>query len=147
SRRDAPLALERFATSKISTEKDLGAIRTLGFRGEALPSIACVSHIEITTRTPESIEGTRVRMADGRCEVDVAGTPIGTQVTVRDLFHNAPARRKFLKAPLRETELIRKTLTKYALAYPQVAFRLVVDGRESLVWPAVEDSSPGAALE
>ncbi len=163
SRQDAALALERFATSKIATEKDLNAVRTLGFRGEALPSIANVSQLELLTRarvpstpaaataasaqdssTPaaagetsaQDVEGTRVRWAGGQAVgVEVAGAPVGTQVTVRNLFYNAPARRKFLKAPLRETELIQKTVMLYALAYPQTAFRLVVDGRENLMAP------------
>jgi DNA mismatch repair protein MutL len=132
SRADAALALERFATSKIVTAEDLSAIRTLGFRGEALPSIANVSQLEILTRTRGEIEGTRVRVVEGQAEVQVAGAPIGAQVVVRDLFYNAPARRKFLKSPLRETELIQKTLMTYALAYPRIAFRLVVDGREAV---------------
>ncbi len=148
SREDAQLAVERFATSKISNENDLNSVKTLGFRGEALPSIASVSQLEILTRARPStaldelrsgqaeIEGARVRVLDGKVETEVAGAPIGTQVTVRHLFYNAPARRKFLKAPLRETELIQKTVMLYALANPQIAFRLVVDGRESLVAPA-----------
>ena len=74
-------------------------------------------------------------MDDGKIESEVAGAPIGTQVTVRDLFYNAPARRKFLKSPLRETELIQKTIVTYALAYPQIAFRFIVDGRENLNLP------------
>ena len=132
SRADAALALERFATSKIEAAEDLSAIRTLGFRGEALPSIANVAQLEILTRTRDEIEGTRVRVVNGQAEVQVAGAPIGAQVVVRDLFYNAPARRKFLKSPLRETELIQKTLMTYALAYPRIAFRLVVDGREAV---------------
>lgn len=144
SRDDASLAVERFATSKIAGEKDLDSVRTLGFRGEALPSIASVSRLEILTRAREAqrddkskeVEGTRVAAVDGRLDIQVAGAPAGAQVTVRDLFYNAPARRKFLKAPLRETELIQKTVMLYALAYPQIAFRLVVDGREQLVAPA-----------
>ncbi len=136
SRDDAPLAVERFATSKIATAVDLDAIRTLGFRGEALPSIASMSHLEILTRAPDQVEGTRVRTIDGRAQAEVAGAPIGTQVAVRELFYNAPARRKFLKSPLRETELIHKTVAAYALAYPRIALRLTVDGRESIVWAA-----------
>ena len=136
SRDDAALAVERFATSKIAREDDLRAIRTLGFRGEALPSIAAMAQLEISTRAKDDIEGTRVRVVDGKVETEVAGAPIGTQVAVRNLFYNAPARRKFLKAPMRETELIQKTLMQYALAYPQIAFRLIVDGRETLVAPA-----------
>jgi DNA mismatch repair protein MutL len=136
SRADAPLAVERFATSKIAKADDLNAIRTLGFRGEALPSIANVSQLEILTRTRDELEGTRVRVTDGQAEAEVAGAPVGTTVTARNLFYNAPARKKFLKSPLRETELIQKTLATYALAYPHVAFRFVVEGRESIVWAA-----------
>lgn len=135
TRSDAALAIERFATSKITTEDDLASVRTLGFRGEALPSIASVSQFELLTRAREEIEGTRLRLVDGHATVEVAGAPVGTQVTVRGLFYNAPARRKFLKAPLRETELIFKTVVTYALACPQIAFRLVVDGRESIALP------------
>ncbi|HEY4689441.1 MAG TPA: DNA mismatch repair endonuclease MutL [Anaerolineae bacterium] len=136
SREDAPLSVERFATSKIATADDLDVIRSLGFRGEALPSIASVSQLEIVTRTRDEIEGTRVRVIDGQAQIGAAGAPIGTQVTARDLFYNAPARRKFLKSPLRETELIQKQVMTYALAYPDIAFRLVVDGRESAGWVA-----------
>jgi DNA mismatch repair protein MutL len=133
---DAPLSVERFATSKVTTTEDLKAIGTLGFRGEALPSMANVSQLEILTRTRDEVEGTRVRVIDSQVEAEVAGAPVGTQVMVRNLFYNTPARRKFLKTPLRETELVQKTLVTYALAYPHIAFRLVVDGRESLVCPA-----------
>jgi DNA mismatch repair protein MutL len=135
SREDAALAVERFATSKIAAAEDLNAIETLGFRGEALPSIASVAQLEILTRTNDAVEGTRIRVVDGQVESEVAGAPIGTQVTVRDLFYNAPARRKFLKSPLRETELIQKTIVMYALAYPHIAFRFIADGRENLNLP------------
>lgn len=134
SREDAALAVERFATSKIATAEDLNAISTFGFRGEALPSIASVAQLEILTRTAGAVEGTRLRVIDGRVQVEAAGAPIGTQVAVRDLFYNTPARRKFLKSPLRETELVQKQVMSYALAYPHVAYRLIVDGRESIVW-------------
>ncbi len=143
SRADAPLAVERFATSKIATAEDLSAIRTLGFRGEALPSIASVSQLEILTRTRDEVEGTRVRVVDGQAQTEVAGAPIGTQVTARDLFYNAPARRKFLKSPLRETELIQKSVVTYALAYPHIAFRLVVDGRETANLAKASELSQG----
>lgn len=135
SREDAALAVERFATSKIAAAEDLNAIKTLGFRGEALPSIASVAQLEILTRTNDAIEGTRIRVIDGQVESEVAGAPIGTQVTVRDLFYNAPARRKFLKSPLRETELIQKTIVTYALTYRHIAFRFIADGREVLNLP------------
>ncbi len=151
SRADAPLAVERFATSKIATADDLNAIRTLGFRGEALPSIASMSQLDILTRTRDPspgsgqapIEGTRVHMENGEKRLEIAGAPVGTQVMVRNLFYNAPARRKFLKSPLRETELSLKTLMTYALVYPQIAFRLVVDGRETMNLPP----SQGLGLE
>ena len=133
---DAPLAVERFATSKIASEHDLLRVRTLGFRGEALPSIAAMSLLEVVTRSRDAIEATRVRVVEGHAQSEVTGAPIGTQVLVRNLFYNAPARRKFLKSPFRETELIRKTITQYALAYPQIAFRLAVDGRDALAWAA-----------
>lgn len=137
ARDDAALCVERFATSKLTSEKELDAVKTLGFRGEALPSIANVAQFELLTRARDAaqIEGTRVRVLDGKKELEVAGAPVGTQVIVRNLFYNAPARRKFLKAPLRETELIQRLVTLYALLYPQIAFHLLVDGRESLVAP------------
>lgn len=147
TRADAELAVERFATSKISSERDLQTVRTLGFRGEALPSIAVVSQLEILTRARDEIEGTRLRVVDGEKQVEVAGAPMGTQVTVRGLFHNAPARRKFLKSPLRETELITKTVIQYALAYPQIAFRLMVDGKESVVAPAASGTAQNVPLQ
>jgi DNA mismatch repair protein MutL len=142
SRADAPLALERFATNKIRTLDDLDAISTLGFRGEALSSIASIARMEVLTRTRGEMEGTRVRvipplsspLAKER-DGEPAGSPIGTSVAVRDLFHNTPARRKFLKSPTREGELVRQTVVRYALAYPTVAFQLVVNGRETFVAP------------
>lgn len=144
---DAALAVQRFATSKISAESDLQTVRTLGFRGEALPSIAAVSQFELLTRAQEApgenaasalaaAQGTRIRIANQETEIQVAGAPTGTLVTVRELFYNTPARKKFLKAPLRETELVTKTVAQYALAYPRIAFRFTVDGKDSLVAPA-----------
>ncbi len=143
SREDAPLAIERFATSKIAAAEDLNSIKTLGFRGEALPSIASVAQLEILTRTPDEIEGTQIRIEKGEKRVEIAGAPIGTQVVVRELFYNAPARRKFLKSPLRETELIQKTIATYALAYPQIAFRFIADGRETINLAKVSEPSQG----
>lgn len=140
-RDQASLALARFATSKIQTAEDLSRVRTLGFRGEALPSIAAVARVEILTRTARETEGTRVIAEEGRCTVHPAASPVGTVVTVRDLFYNTPARRRFLKSPLREAERIRETVYRYALGYPHVAFRLILDGREVLMAP------PGTPLE
>ncbi|MCG3140834.1 MAG: DNA mismatch repair protein MutL [Anaerolineae bacterium] len=141
TRADAELSVERFATSKISSERDLQTVRTLGFRGEALPSIAAVSQFEMLTRDKDEIQGTRIRIVDEQKAIEVAGAPIGTLVSARELYYNVPARKKFLKAPLRETELVTKVVTQYALAYPHIAFRLAVDGKESLVAP------PSFALE
>jgi DNA mismatch repair protein MutL len=141
SRVDTPLALERFATSKVHSAADLEGIRTLGFRGEALSSIAAVARLELLTRTEGELEGTRLAVSGASVgdlaqrQVQAAASPVGTSVTVQDLFYNTPARRKFLKSPLRETELVRDMVVRYALAYPDVAFRLLVDGRERLVAP------------
>jgi len=135
SRADAALAPERFSTSKVRALSDLDAIATLGFRGEALASVAAVARLDILTRAPEELEGTRVQASGGQIEAGPVASPVGTSVTVRDLFYNTPARRKFLKSPLREAQLARQTVIRYSLAYPQVAFRLVVNGRETYVAP------------
>ena len=135
SRADAPLALERFSTSKIRTLADLSTIRTLGFRGEALAAIAAVAHLTILTRTAGELEGTRVSTRDGQVMAEPAASPAGCSVAVSDLFYNTPARRKFLKSVLREAELCQETIARYALAYPEVAFKLTVDGRERMVAP------------
>lgn len=140
-RDQVPLALARFATSKIHTAEDLSRVRTLGFRGEALPSIAAVARVEILTRTAQETEGTRLIAEEGQLTVQPAASPVGTAVTVRDLFYNTPARRRFLKSPLREAERVRETVYRYALGYPHVAFRLIIDGREALIAP------PGTPLE
>jgi DNA mismatch repair protein MutL len=138
---DAELAVERFATSKLESEADLAQVRTLGFRGEALPSIAAVAQFELLTRAAENVQGTRIRIVDDKKEIEVAGAPVGTLITARELFYNVPARKKFLKAPLRETELVTRTVAQYALAYPGIGFRLAVDGRDTLLAP------PATALE
>lgn len=142
SRVDAPLSLQRFSTSKIASQEDLAAIQTLGFRGEALSSITAVAEVEILTRTTNEIEGTRVlapggqHTPEGKIDVTPAASPVGTSVTVRGLYTHLPARRRFLKSRMRETELIQNTTAAFALCYPQIAFRLVVDGRERLVAPS-----------
>ena len=133
ARADVPLALERFATSKLRTAKGLNAIRTLGFRGEALSSIAAVARLEILTRTDDELEGARLTAQEGDVQVSPAASPVGTSVTVRDIFYNTPARRKFLKSPIREGELVRKAVVRCALAWPGVAFRLVVNDKETLI--------------
>lgn len=134
---DAALAVQRFATSKIASAEDLERIATYGFRGEALPSIAAVSRLELVTRPRDADAGTRVVAVGGDPSVvSVAGTAPGAVVTVADLFFNTPARRKFLKSPAREFALITEVVQRLALAAPEVTFRLRHDGREVLVYPA-----------
>ncbi len=140
SRDDALLCLERHATSKIQRAEDLASIATMGFRGEALPSIASVSRFTLTTRERDSAspEGTQVSIAGGKIfEVKAAGSAPGTSVEVRQLFFNLPARRKFLRTEETESAHIQHYLTLAALAFPEVAFTFQKDGR--LVWqlPAV----------
>ena len=135
SRDDALLCLERHATSKIKLAEDLAAIATMGFRGEALPSIASVSRFSLTTRERdnESPEGTQVLVNGGKiAEVKAAGSATGTTVEVRQLFFNLPARRKFLRTEETEAAHIQHYLTLAALAFPEVAFTFQKDGR--LVW-------------
>ena len=130
SRDDALLALERHATSKITTAEDLHSIRSLGFRGEAVPSIAAVSRFTLTSRERGALAGTQIEMAGGKIlSVQDVGTAEGTTVEVRNLFFNLPARRKFLRSEPTETAHIEHIVTLCALAHPAVAFRLVVDER------------------
>ncbi len=146
SRDDALLCLERHATSKIQKAEDLAAIVTMGFRGEALPSIASVSRFTLTTRERDggSPEGTQVVVNGGKIvEVKAAGSATGTSVEVRQLFFNLPARRKFLRTEETESAHIQHYLTLAALAYPEVAFTFQKDGR--LVWQLPAQKS-GAAV-
>jgi len=134
---DALLCLERHATSKIFADADLGAIRSLGFRGEALPSIAAVSRLELRTRTREATAGVRLVVAGGVIrEVCECGASPGTQVWVRDLFYNQPARRKFLKAERTEFGHLGDTLLRYALARPEIHFSLRLGSQQVQEWPA-----------
>ncbi|MDQ1558788.1 MAG: mismatch repair protein MutL [Pyrinomonadaceae bacterium] len=133
SQDDALLAFERHATSKISTADDLSSISTLGFRGEALASIASVARVELVTQTEGGAEGTRVLIEGGRMrDVKPAARPRGTTITVRDLFFNVPARRKFLRSEATESFHLTSLVTHYALAHPEIAFVLTNNGRESL---------------
>jgi DNA mismatch repair protein MutL len=135
---DARLCLERHATSKIRRSDDLGAIATLGFRGEALPSIASVSHFRIRTRPRGAPAGTEIRVNGGVVESNVeAGGPEGTLVEVADLFYNLPARRKFLKSDAAESAQVSKMVTQLALCYPEVGFTLTSAGRRALQCPPV----------
>ena len=130
---EVELAFERFATSKLSGALDLESISTLGFRGEALPSIAAVSRVALVTRTPSDEVGTRMEVADGQAVASrPEGSPPGTTVTVSQLFRNFPARRKFLRSPAAEATRVQSLVTRFALAYPEVRFELVVDGSTAL---------------
>ncbi len=132
-RDDAVLAFERHATSKISKAEDLAAIATLGFRGEALASIASVARVELTTRTEETSAATRVKIEGGKMrDVKDASHPRGTTITVRDLFFNVPARRKFLRSEATESFHLTNLVTHYALAHPEIALSLTNNGREIL---------------
>ncbi len=139
-RDDALLALERYATSKIASDTDLFSIRTLGFRGEALPSIAAVSRLTIVTREKQADAGTEIRVSGGKIEhVAETGAPPGTMVTVENLFFNTPARRKFMKSVATEMGHIADSIAGIALGHPEVYFRLVHDGRTLKSWPAAVD--------
>ncbi len=133
---DARLAIERHATSKIARADDLGAIRTLGFRGEALPSIASVSHFVLRTRARGAESGTEIRVNAGAvASVREVGVPQGTSIEVADLFYNLPARRKFLKSDVAETTQISRLATQLALGYPEVGFTLTSGIRTLLQCP------------
>jgi DNA mismatch repair protein MutL len=133
---DARLALRRHATSKLTSADDLWGLRTFGFRGEALPSIAAVSRLTLTTRPPEADAGFRLTVEAGvETDARAAGIPTGTQVEVRDLFFNTPARAKFLKAEATETANVSEAILRLALAHPGVHFRLRVGGRVALDLP------------
>lgn len=130
-RDDAILAFERHATSKIRGTEDLAAIATLGFRGEALASIASVAKVELTTLSGDARSATRVTVDGGRIrDVKEAAHPRGTTIIVRDLFFNVPARRKFLRSEATETFHLTNLVTHYALAHPEIAFTFMSNGRE-----------------
>jgi DNA mismatch repair protein MutL len=127
------LALARHATSKLASADDLFHIETLGFRGEALASIASVSRLTITSKVPDSQAGARLHVEGGRSgKAEAIGAPVGTVVRVEDLFYNVPARLKFLKTAITERRAIDAMLTRYALAYPNVRFKFDEDGRVNL---------------
>ncbi|HZW91379.1 MAG TPA: DNA mismatch repair endonuclease MutL [Candidatus Eremiobacteraceae bacterium] len=137
-RDDAMLAFERHATSKLKDAEDLLKVSTLGFRGEALPSIASVSRLRLETRAAETPDGTIIEINGGRmASVEEAGLPEGTSVTVRDLFFNTPARKKFLKAESTELSHIASLVTHYALAHPEKHFELHSATNALLVAPPV----------
>src|SRR5580658_4916771 len=149
SRDDALLCLERHATSKIQRAEDLASISTLGFRGEALPSIASVSRFSLATRERDSNspEGTQIIVNGGKIvSVQAHGSAPGASIEVRQLFFNLPARRKFLRGEETETAHIRHYLTLAALAWPGVAFEFIKDGRTVWQFPSVKTTDKFAAL-
>ncbi|MCZ7572845.1 MAG: DNA mismatch repair endonuclease MutL [Ardenticatenaceae bacterium] len=133
---EVELAFQHHATSKLRTADDLFAIHTLGFRGEALPSIAAVSQVTVLTRTRSARAGTQLRLEGGAAHGrGPQAAPAGTIISVENLFFNVPARRKFLKTVATETGLISEIASQYALAYPDRRFTLVVDGRTTFGSP------------
>jgi DNA mismatch repair protein MutL len=137
------LAISRHATSKLSSADDLFRIQTLGFRGEALASIASVSRFMLTSRARSAEVGARLRVEGGHPgPIEPVGAPVGTVVRVEDLFYNVPARLKFLKRDLTERQQIDTLVTRYALAYPVVRFHLFQDGR-----PVLQTSGRGDRRE
>ena len=141
-RDDALLAFERHATSKLKNDDDLLTISTLGFRGEALPSIAAVARVRLETRDANEASGTVVEIAGGRIlTVEEAGLPAGTSIAIRDLFFNTPARRKFLKAESTELSHIASLVTHYALAHPEMHWELHSATNAILVAPPVATHS------
>ncbi|MFM8322381.1 MAG: DNA mismatch repair endonuclease MutL [Chloroflexota bacterium] len=140
---ELPLAVERHATSKLNQAQDLFSLATLGFRGEALASIGSVARMTVTARTAGEAAGARLRVEGGLVyPLEAAGAPVGTLVRVEDLFYNVPARLKFLKSDATERRAIDNLVTRYALAYPGVRFKLVQDGR-----PVIQTSGRGDRRE
>ncbi len=139
---DLALAVQRHATSKIATLADLEAVASLGFRGEALPSIGSVGRLRICSRTASATTATELKVAGGVASApQPAAHPQGTTVEVRELFYNVPARRKFVRTEPTEFGHITRTVERLALAAPAVAFRLRHNDRQTLDLPAAHDSS------
>jgi DNA mismatch repair protein MutL len=145
-RADATLCIERHATSKIRTDEDLFQVSTLGFRGEALPSIAAVSRFELVTRRPEDEVGTRLQIEGGKLVgIEDAGTPAGTRISVRSLFFNVPARRKFLRTVPTEFGHCLEAVVRQSLIRPDLDVEVRHDGTVSLRAPRVADRAARAA--
>lgn len=130
---EVPSAFLRHSTSKIRSVEDLSTISSLGFRGEALSSIAAVSQVELITKTKEDIFGTRYRIEGGKEEgLEDAGAPDGTTFLIRQLFYNTPARRKFLKTPMTEASHVGELMTRLALSHPEISFQFINNGQSKL---------------
>ena len=136
SREDVATAFLRHATSKVREKDDLDAILTLGFRGEALASISAVAHVDLITKTADSEIGTHYASSGGSdIQIEDAGCPNGTTITVRDIFYNVPARMKFLKKDTAEGNAVAGLMDKIALSHPEISFRLIREGKETLHTP------------
>ena len=133
-------AFLRHATSKVRTEQDLDSIGTLGFRGEALASVAAVARVEMVTRTKEELEGSWYKIEGGEeIALEEVGCAVGTTIVVKDLFYNVPARMKFLKKDVGEANAVAGVVDKIALSHPEVSFRFVRDGQQTLLTPGDND--------
>jgi len=144
---DVALAFRSHATSKLGGVEDLFAVNTLGFRGEALPSIGAVSQAKIISRRRDSINGWEIEMKGGELgEVKACGAAVGTTVEVRNLFFNVPVRRKFLKSPATEMGHIMEVVTRFSLCYPQIAFNVLHNGRTVVNLPPVEEPAERIAI-
>ena len=133
---DVRTAFLRHATSKVRTPGDLESIGTLGFRGEALAAVSSVARVDMFTRTAENTEGIQITLEGGReTGYGETGCPVGTTVVIRDLFFNVPARAKFLKKDVTEGGYVENVVTQIAVSQPEIAFRLIKDGRESFSTP------------
>src|SRR3989344_776037 len=140
SREDSIKSIEKHTTSKIKTKEDLFKISTLGFRGEALASIAAISVMEIITKTIIELEGTKLDIENSKIkEVKSIGAPIGTTIKVMDLFYNTPARKKHLSDIPTEFRYISNVVEKYALAYPGIGFRLTHNDKDIILAPPTDD--------
>lgn len=136
---DAVLAFSRYATSKLTSVEDLQSIDTFGFRGEALPSIASVSRMELTTRSAEKAAATRIQLEGGDVQsVTEFGAPLGTSIEVKDLFFNVPARLKFLKTARTEAALIENVVKNFVLIHPHIGFSLMSDSKQVLRHQALD---------
>ncbi len=136
AREDVPKAFLSHATSKLHTAQDLDAILTLGFRGEALASVAAVAHVEMLTRQSGEETGTSYAISGGeQVRYDTAGCPLGTTIVVRDLFYNTPARMKFLKKDVSEANAVADVVERIALSHPEISIRFLREGRQTLITP------------
>jgi DNA mismatch repair protein MutL len=144
---DVALVFERHATSKIHVFADIYNISSFGFRGEAMPSIASVAHVELLTRRKDDPAGTKASVAGGIIkEIAPTGCPVGTQIFITKIFENVPARRKFLKTEATEQSLCIDAVTRLALAHPEIRFKVIVNGRESFAAPVANNMSERIAM-